>query len=134
MARGTTVVRAGLAYAGLVFAAGFVLGTVRVLALAPAVGPLAAVALELPVMLALSWIAARIVLARLPVPARPGPRLAMGAVALAALLGAEAALGVLGFGQSLAAWAAGLVTPEGMLGLAGQGLFALLPRLMIGRG
>ncbi|HSF62739.1 MAG TPA: hypothetical protein VLA78_00005 [Paracoccaceae bacterium] len=119
---------AALAYFALVFAAGFALGTARVLLLAPRLGETGAVALELPVMIALSWLSASWVLRRRPLP--PGaPRLAMGAVAFALLMGAEAALAVLAFGQTPAAWAAALATPPGALGLAGQILFALIPWL-----
>ena len=43
-----------LVYVAAVFAAAFVLGTLRVLLVAPRLGELAAVALELPVVLCLS--------------------------------------------------------------------------------
>lgn len=46
------IASAGLAYWAVVFALGFVLGTIRVLWLAPLVGLIPATALELPVMLA----------------------------------------------------------------------------------
>ena len=51
------VLKAATAYFALVFAAGFVLGTLRTLWLAPALGPMLAVAAELPVMLGVSWLA-----------------------------------------------------------------------------
>ena len=61
-------VPAGAGLFGLVFAAGFVLGTIRELAVRPAIGPAigpdAARLLELPVMIALSWLAARWILRR----------------------------------------------------------------------
>jgi len=41
-------------YFGVVFAAAFGLGVLRVLLLAPVIGPLAAVAVEVPLVLALS--------------------------------------------------------------------------------
>lgn len=77
------VLTAALAYSALVFAAGFALGTLRVLLLAPRLGEMAAVALELPVMLVLSWVAARAVLRRRPLP--PGA-LGLGGQALFALI------------------------------------------------
>jgi hypothetical protein len=59
-------VLAGAAYAGIVFAGGFVLGTIRVLALSPRLLP--AVQLELPIMLALSWTTCRRITRRFAVP------------------------------------------------------------------
>lgn len=50
-------------YASLVFAAGFVLGTVRTLWIAPALGHPLAVAAELPLMLAWSWVACGLAIA-----------------------------------------------------------------------
>lgn len=120
------VAHAALAYWAWVFAAGFALGTVRTLWLAPRLGPLAAVAAELPIMLAISWIAARRIIARHAIVGH-ADALAMGALAFALLLLAEAALARVLGGQGVAAWAEELATPHGALGLAGQALFALLP-------
>jgi uncharacterized membrane protein YqjE len=66
---------AGLAYVAIVFAAGFVLGTLRVLIAIPAVGRLAATLVELPIMLALSWWACGWCLRRFSVPSGAGLRL-----------------------------------------------------------
>lgn len=86
------VARAGLAYFAVVFGAGFVLGPVRILFLVPRIGARAAELLELPVMVGISWLAARWVTRRLAVPASPRARLAMGGLAGVLLLAAEFAL------------------------------------------
>ncbi len=83
------MVRAGLLYFALTFGAGFVLGPLRILFLVPRIGTRAAELVELPVMVGISWLAARWVTRRLAVPSRPAPRLAMGAIAGALLLAAE---------------------------------------------
>jgi hypothetical protein len=83
------VVRAGLLYFALTFGAGFVLGPLRILFLVPRVGERTAELLELPVMIGITWLAARWVTGRLAVPPRTAPRLAMGAMAGALLLAAE---------------------------------------------
>lgn len=119
------ILRAAVTYWALVFAVGFVLGTVRTLWLAPAVGPLAAVAIELPLILAVSWLAARRVLRWWP-PQSEGAALAMGGIAFAVLMAAELGLAV-AFGIAPGAWLESLATPPGLLGLAGQIGFALLP-------
>ncbi len=119
---------AALLYFTLVFAAGAVLGTLRVIAIVPVTGELVAVALELPVMLALSWIVAGLVLCRWPQPDR-AHRLAMGAVAFACLMIAEAGLGLLVFGQTGAGYLGALLSPAGLTGLAGQIAFGLIPVL-----
>jgi hypothetical protein len=116
-----------MAYAGLVFAAGAVLGTLRVLVLEPLLGPMAAVLVELPAMLALAWLALGPILARWPVPPRAGPRLALGGLAFAALIGMEIVFAALAFGRAPGAVLAGTVTGPGLAGLAGQVAFALLP-------
>jgi hypothetical protein len=125
------VVAAAVCYAGTVFAAGFVLGTIRVLWLARAAGALGAVALEVPVMLAVSWAAAGWCARIHAVPARYPPRLGMGGLAFALLMLAEASIVVLLFGQSPAVIVAGWATPAGALGLAGQVGFAAMPALRL---
>lgn len=121
------MIRPALAYLGVIFALGFVLGTVRTLWLAPLVGPTLAVACELPVLLAASWYWAGRVLHRWPLPTRQ-TALAMGALAFALLLAGEWALS-LALGQTSAEWLTALTRPAGALGLAGQMLFALFPAL-----
>lgn len=118
------VVRPALAYVLTVFAAAFLLGSARVLWVAPAFGALGAVALEVPIILMLSWVVAGAVLSRWPLslPARLG----MGALAFAILMALEAAL-ARAFGTTAGAWVAAMATPAGALGLAGQIGFALIP-------
>jgi len=118
--------RATGTYFGIVFAAAVGLGVLRVLVLAPALGPLAAVAVEVPVVLALSWAVAGRVLRRWPL--RMRGRRATGGGAFALLMAAEAGLALLS-GQTLAQFAAAMATPAGALGLAGQIGFAILPAL-----
>jgi hypothetical protein len=90
-----------------VFAAAFVPGTFRILVLVPRLGELAAVTLEVPVVLGLSWLVAGWVLRRWPLP-RTGQRLAMGGLAPALLMLGETIPGITLFGRtlagSLAAW------------------------------
>ncbi|WP_296677374.1 hypothetical protein [Novosphingobium sp.] len=124
------IVAAALAYWAWVFAAGFVLGTLRTLWVAPRTGLLAAVLLELPAMLLVSFAAARAVLRRYSV-TRTGEALALGVLAFVLLLLAEAALAVLLGGQGAAQWARLLAAPPGAVGLAGQMVFALLPWALV---
>ncbi|MBN9025320.1 hypothetical protein [Kaistia sp. MMO-174] len=120
-------IRAGAIYFLIVFAIGFVLGSARVLLLEPRIGALAAVAIELPVMLAAAWIVCGGILRRSQVRARRGADLGMGAVALLLLLAAEFALGHFGFGRDMTALFAAYGTSPGLLGLAGQIGFAAIP-------
>jgi len=118
---------AGLAYFGVVFAAGFALGTLRVLVLAPRLGESASVLLELPIILAVSWVVCRRLVTRIAVPKAPSARLAMGGIALGALLVAEAGVSVLGFGRTLSAHLEQYRQLPALIGLAGQVAFALFP-------
>jgi hypothetical protein len=128
----TTAIRAGIAYFAIIFAAGFVLGTIRTLGLAPRIGAPAAVLVELPFMLVIAWVTCRWLVSRLAVAPASGPRLAMGIVAFVLLMAAELALSVLLFGGTVPAFADALRSPEGLLGLAGQVAFAAMP-LFAGR-
>ncbi|UYV16174.1 hypothetical protein [Porphyrobacter sp. ULC335] len=120
------VAMAGAAYWAIVFALGFVLGTLRVLWVAPAIGLLPATMLELPVILTASWFAAGWLVRRFAIASR-GEALAAGALAFAILMAAECALASVLTGQSPAQWLAGPRQPHALLGLAGQVVFALMP-------
>ena len=115
-------------YVATVFAAAFLLGTLRVLVLVPRLGELAAVTLEVPVVLGLSWLVAGRVLRRWPLP-RPGQRLAMGGLAFALLMLAETVLGITLFSRTMAGILTAMVTLPGLVGLAGQIGFGLVPTL-----
>jgi hypothetical protein len=118
---------AGLAYWSIVFTLGFVLGALRVLAIAPSVGSeTIAVLIEWPFMLVASWIAARRLLERFG-PLRLTERAMMGAFAFSLLLLAELALAKVGFGLSFGEWVLRLSSVPGAIGLVGQILFALFP-------
>ena len=122
-------IKAGLLYFAIVFIAGFVLGAVRVLAVIPVLGELKAVALELPVILSVSWLACRKLIVTFSVPPQVAPRIVMGALAFGILMLVEFGFSVLVFGRSGAGYVALLRTAPGLLGLAGQLGFALMPLL-----
>lgn len=124
------LVSPALAYWALVFAAAFALGVVRTLWLAPRIGDLAAVACEVPVTLAISWWAARRVIAWWQISKAADAR-TLGLIAFAVLMAAELTLARLLSGQSATQWAASLLTPPGALGLGGQVLFAMIPWIQL---
>ena len=123
----TPPLKAAAAYFALAFTLGFVLGTLRVTVLVPALGELVAVMVELPLMLTATWFICRRVVRHFGVPAAAGPRLAMGGVAFALLMVVEFTLSVTAFGRTPGAYFASLAAPAGMLGLAGQAVFGLWP-------
>ena len=127
------ILRAAIAYWAVVFALGFVLGTVRVVWLAPLVGLVPATLIELPVMLTASWWASGWLVRRFGI-TRAGAALAMGGLAFALLMAAECVLAVTMIGQTPAQWLADLRQPHALLGLAGQVMFALLPWWRARRG
>lgn len=120
-------VLAGLTYFGVVFAAGFVLGTLRVFVLAPKLGESTAVLVELPIILAVSWLACRWLIARFRVPTMLSDRLVMGGLALAVLLSAEIGVSMLGFGRTLSEHLQQYQQLPPLIGLAGQIVFAMFP-------
>ncbi len=120
-------VKAGTTYFGLVFAAGFILGTIRVTWLIPSLGEWAGSLIELPVILLISWIVCGAVIRRYAVSTRFGQRAVMGGVAFGLLMAAEVGLAILVFGDSPSGYAARLLSPLGLIGLTGQMCFALFP-------
>jgi hypothetical protein len=120
-------IKAGAAYFAVVFVVGFILGTIRALLVVPNLGPTIAVLIEIPIMLAISWIACRRCTTFFFVPHRPQARLLMGVVAFVLLLVAEALLAVAAVGQSLAAFVTSFGPAPGATGLAAQIAFGLIP-------
>ena len=122
--------KAGAAYFAIIFSLGFLLGTLRVLFIIPRIGELAATMLELPVILTASWFVSGWLIKRLRVAPDTASRLWMGAAAFGLTMIAEPLLG-LSFGQSLADQWTALSRPAGLVGLAGQALFGLVPWLRL---
>lgn len=118
---------AGAAYFAIVFAAGFALGAARVVVIAPALGELGAVLVELPLMLVVSWLACRWLARRFVVPAYAEPRAVMGGLAFALLMLAESAVSVFALGRTPTEhWNAYRSAPA-LAGFAGQLAFAAFP-------
>lgn len=124
------IVRAGVLYFALVFAAGFVLGTIRTLWVVPRLGSRTAELIEAPIMLGVSIFSARYLIRRLLFPATWLRRLASGAVALALMLVTE-------FGFVL--WVRGLTIQQylatrdpisGTVYFMTLGVFAVMPVFM----
>lgn len=96
-----SAVKAGLAYFASVFAIGFLLGMIRVPFLAPLLGDLIAVLIELPIILTSAWLMCGKLVRSFHVAPTFGSRFAMGGYALVVLLIAELALSTLVFGNSI---------------------------------
>lgn len=118
---------AGALYWSIVFACAFALGVVRVLVVAPRLGETAAVLVESPLLLTVSWFASRWTVRRLAVGPGGGDRLAMGGVAFGLLMCAELGLSVFAFGRPAGDWLASLYTMPGAIGLAAQVAFGFVP-------
>ncbi len=122
-----TALSLGLRYFAGVFAIAFALGTIRTLWLAPAIGAIAAVAIEVPLILTVSWWWGRRLLAGQTL--ATAERAVMGGSAFVWLMLAEFGL-AMAFGRAPAAYLASFLTADGLLGLAGQLAFAALPLLI----
>lgn len=117
---------AGVVYFAAVFSAAFAIGVLRTLVIAPAIGELAAVLIEVPILLALSWIVCGWVLRRIPVPQAIG-RLMMGILAFGLLMVAELLLSILIGHRTVAEHFALFRTAPVQIGLVGQIGFAAIP-------
>ena len=127
------IAAAALAYWSAVFALAFVIGALRVGFVPDGMPRALAVLAEVPLVLAFSWLAARAMLRRFGV-ARGGPALAMGALAFALLMAAELALAMTIAGQTPGQWLAAMMNGVGLIGLAGQIGFGLMPWAAARRG
>jgi hypothetical protein len=122
--------KAGALYAIIVFVIGFILGTIRVLLLAPRLGETTAVILEAPIMVAASWFVCRWCVGRLDVRRTVPARFLMGLVAFLVLTSAEVSLGAL-LGRSIADQLATYGSLAGAIGLAAQMIFAIFPVIQV---
>jgi hypothetical protein len=117
-----------VAYFAIVFAAGFVLGTIRVLLLQWHTGLGTAFAfVELPAMLWISWRACGWMLATFAVSDCVAPRALIGLIAFALLMAAETVLAVLAFGRTLTDHIESYRQPMVAAGLVAQMAFAAFP-------
>jgi hypothetical protein len=122
--------RAGAVYFALVFGVGFLLGTFRVLLVVPRLGARTAELIEAPLMLAVTFLAARWTVCRLAVPPRWTRRLGMGGIALGLLLAAEFGVVLALRGLSLSEYFETLDPVSGTVYYALLGVFALMPLLV----
>ncbi|MFO1315597.1 MAG: hypothetical protein U1F58_08320 [Burkholderiales bacterium] len=127
------IAAAGTAYFALAFVAGFVLGTVRVLAVVPRVGERTAELLEAPLMLAVVVTAARFVVRRFVPDASRAVRAAVGALGVTLLLAVELTVVLSLRGLSPAEYAASRDPVAGAIYVALLAAFAAMPALVRGR-
>ena len=120
----------------LVFAMGFLLGTVRTLFVqdAPAAGRLLGVLIELPIMLGASWLSCSYFIRRFGVSSTLAARALMGGLAFALLLLAELLVGALLLGRTPSEHFALYREASYALGLAAQMAFALMPLIQMRLG
>jgi hypothetical protein len=119
----------------MLFALGFVLGTVRSIFVenAPCFGRLLGVLIELPIMIVASWFLCGYAVRRFAVASSFAPRLIMGGFAFALLLLAELLVGAVMFSRTLAEQFALYRETSYALGLAAQVMFALMPLVQLRR-
>jgi hypothetical protein len=127
------LVRLALAYFGLVFAVGFALGVARVLWLVPRLGERAAELLEVPVMIAVSYLAARALFARRADVPGPSEAAAAGLLALGLLLSVELTVVLTLRDLTWQEYLAGRDPVAGAVYLASLVLFAVMPVLVLPR-
>ncbi|MGC1469258.1 MAG: hypothetical protein WA793_07735 [Sphingorhabdus sp.] len=118
---------AGTVYFLILFALGFVLGTIRVLIIAPRLGELAATSAEIPVMLIAAYFTCRRTMHHWHVPHTALTRGIIALWFLILLVLFETLLGKILFGRTMAAQWAVFATPAGLLGLSAQIIAATLP-------
>jgi hypothetical protein len=123
------ILKAGVLYFAVVFGAGFILGPIRILWIAPRLGTRMAELLEMPIMLAIAIVTARWIVRRLAVPPTPSSRLGMGGIALSLLLSAEFTLVLWLRGLSIIDYIAGRDPVAATVYYASLGVFAVVPLL-----
>lgn len=125
------IIPAGLAYFAIVFGTGFLLGMVRVPFLVPRIGERWAELAEMPVMAAVIFLAAGLVLRRFPEIRSPARSLAVGFLALGLVISAELGLAVVLQSQTLAEYISSRDKVSGSAYLGLLLVFAVMPRLRL---
>jgi hypothetical protein len=118
---------AGIAYTIAVFVFAFAVGTIRVTVVVPRLGPLLAVIIEAPIVLAVSWFASLWCIRRFSVSHDASARTLMGAVAFTFLMLLELGISVFVFGEPVGHYFAKYTSIPGAIGLVMQACFAALP-------
>ena len=126
----TTIPAATVLYFAIVFAAGFALGPIRVLAVEPRLGPFTATLCEAPFLLAAMYLGASHVPVWLGMTPRPIAMLSMGGGALVLGLSADFIVGKVLRGMSWRDQAAHFAPPSGQLYAALLAVFGLMPFLV----
>ena len=124
------ILKAGAAYFGLVFGAGFLLGCIRVPFLVPHLGARVAELLEMPVQFVVIVFAARFIVRRFSVPLDTFIRLGVGFVALGLAIAAEFLLALVLAERSVAEYLASRDPVSGSVYLVMLLVFALLPLIL----
>lgn len=124
------ILKAGGLYFALVFGAGFLLGTIRVLWLVPAVGTRAAELLEMPLMLLAIILAARWVTRYFSVPRTASIRLGVGGIALAPILVLDFSVVLWIRGLSISQYIEQFDSVAGTAYFMMLGVFAIMPWLV----
>jgi len=125
------VLKAGVLYFALVFGAGVVLGSIRLLWAVPRFGTRMAELMEAPIMLVVTILAARWVVRRLAVPPALSGRLGMGGVAFGLLLAAEFTLVLWLRGLSVSDYLASRDPVSGTVYYVMLGVLGIMPLLVV---
>ena len=127
------LVKAGVLYFAIGFAAGFVLGSIRILWVVPRLGTRTAELMETPIMLLVAIVTACWVVRRLALPSTTGSGLGTGCIALVLMLGAEFTL-VLGLrGLTVRQYLSTREPVSGTVYYVALGVFAIMPLLVARR-
>ena len=124
------VLKGGVLYFAAVFAAGFLLGPIRIFWVVPHTGTRMAELLEAPIVLVLALMAARWIVRRCAVPPAWPRRLGMGGIALGLMLVAEFTLVLRLRGMSISQYLASRDPVAGTVYYPTLGVFAVLPMLV----
>lgn len=125
------ILKAGVLYFAIVFGAGFVLGSIRVLRIVPRFGERMAELMEVPIMFVVTIVSAQWIVRRLTVPFTRLSRLGMGCVALVLLLVAEFTLVFRLRDLSITEYFANRDPVSGAVYYVMLGVFAIMPLLVV---